>query len=444
MPPRNDNELIPSAKRLIGSLRDLGYEFAPAVADLIDNAIEARASEVDVWIEFKGDESWVRISDNGDGMRAKVLREAMRYGSNRDYDASDLGKFGLGMKTASMSQCRCLTVASRRKDEATVAAYQWDLEHIQKTDRWEVLPLEPKKFPRPLHAPLKKGASTVVLWEQLDRILGYKHPYGEFQRKQLAQMSREVEEHLAMVFHRYLAGQAKRRVKITLNGHPVDPWDPFCRAEPRTRQPERRTLPVAEDGVKGEVLFEPYVLPNEKHFSSPEAREIASGPRKWNRQQGLYIYRADRLIQSGGWSGLRVPDEHTKLARVAISFSPKLDEAFKINVAKMRVQLPAQLKPELERLLLPVIRAAKAEYNAGGHEPSSSGRGNAPTAVTPVAARAALAVPPLRSSGEAGGDTAIVVARTLFTVAEIEARALDAATTAEAPVIRAVFARMKN
>src|SRR6184192_3049778 len=114
---RDTVEVIPAAGRLVGSLRDMGYEFATAVADLVDNSIEAGATVVTVDIEFEGENSWVRIADNGAGMTSAALREAMRYGSSREYSANDLGKFGLGLKVASLSQCQRLTVASRRTRE---------------------------------------------------------------------------------------------------------------------------------------------------------------------------------------------------------------------------------------------------------------------------------------------------------------------------------------
>lgn len=449
MPVRKGHEVIPSARRLIHSLRDMGYEFAPAIADLVDNSLEAGASQVDVWIEFQGDESWVRIADNGSGMTAATLREAMRYGSERDYAENDLGKFGLGMKTASMSQCRRLTVASRPKAGGRLAAYSWDLDHIEETDRWEVLPVEKAGLPDAIAVAVDAGHTTVVLWEQLDRILGYQHPYGEFQRKQLAKMCGEVEEHLAMVFHRFLSGEARRRrIKIRLNGNPVAPWDPFCRGEKRLRKLEGRSMPIEHNDVSGEVLFEPFVLPQQSRFSSPDAHERAGGPRKWNRQQGFYIYRADRLIQSGGWCGLRVQDEHTKLARVALSFGPKLDEAFKINVAKMRVQMPAQMRHELENLLKPVIRAADGEYRSGGGNKSASHQH-----VTPNAAAASAATPTATMSAtgsaqtSAGNNTTIQPATPLmqlFTRGELLAQALAVAKPSEERVLRAVFARLEN
>jgi Histidine kinase-, DNA gyrase B-, and HSP90-like ATPase len=155
-------EMIPSARRLIKSLRDMGYDFAQAVADVVDNAIEAKASLVAIDVEFDGDNSWVRIADNGIGMRPEQLREAMRYGSERDYSDTDLGKFGLGLKTASMSQCQCLSVASRwNPDRADISAYSWDLEHIERTNKWEVLPADKKTLP--IREPLKDGTGIFTV-----------------------------------------------------------------------------------------------------------------------------------------------------------------------------------------------------------------------------------------------------------------------------------------
>src|SRR5581483_5060272 len=150
------HELVPSARRLINSLRDLGYDFAQAVADLVDNSIEAGASRVNIDVEFEGDDSWVRITDDGKGMSPEELREAMRYGAEREYHDDDLGKFGLGLKTASMSQCQRLSVATRwNRDRADITAYAWDLDHIEKTNRWEILPIERNGLGPAISEPLK-------------------------------------------------------------------------------------------------------------------------------------------------------------------------------------------------------------------------------------------------------------------------------------------------
>lgn len=360
-------EVLPSARRLMKSLRDMGYEFSSAISDLVDNSVEAGAGQVSIQVEFEGDNSWVSIADNGRGMSRSELREAMRYGSSsRDYGEEDLGKFGLGMKVASLSQCQSLAVASRTsRERADIAAYSWDLEHIERVNRWEILDLrENGGIPEIMKDPLRDKPGTVVLWRRLDRLLGYAHPYGEHARKRLSLMCRETENYLAMVFHRFLQGEGKgrRKLKIVLNDNAVEPWDPFCRSEPHTKTIRPVPIKVEHEGVTGYVILEPYILPNQSSFSSPEAFRVASGPANWNQQQGFYIYRSDRLIQSGGWNRLRTVDEHTKLARIGVKFSPQLDEAFKVNVAKMRVSLPPQARDQIEAAIRPVIKLAQQAY----------------------------------------------------------------------------------
>src|SRR6266568_4465762 len=315
-------EIIPSAARTVASLRDIGYDAPHAVADLIDNSLAAGASQVDVTVEFDGAESWIRVADNGTGMDAATLQEALRYGSRRDYATDDLGKFGFGLKTASTSQCRRLTVASRRSSQyARMEVRCLDLGHIERTNEWEVLVLDSTERPAQVTEPLQVHTGTVVLWEDLDRILAYKDPWGEWARKRLLSLAEQIDLHLGMVFHRFLAGEVPgRRLGITVNESRVAPWDPFCRQEPRTEELPAKDLVVAgEEGV-GIVRVHPYVLPRQTEFSSDAAWRRASGPANWNRQQGFYVYRAHRMIQSGGWNRLRTADEHTKLARVSLDF----------------------------------------------------------------------------------------------------------------------------
>lgn len=378
---------------MIRSQRDLGYEFAAAVADLIDNSIEAKASTVRVNIDWLGEATTVSIADNGDGMSPEQLREALRFGSEREYDDADLGKFGLGLKTASLSQCLRLTVATRRNpNRADIAAYCWDVEHVEAKNRWEILPVKTSDLPPQVLSHLKETTGTVVIWERLDRILGYKHPDGEHARKHLFAVTREMEEHASMVFHRFLAGEVRgKRLAIYVNENKLVPWDPFARSEKETKVLESNAFPV--EGTKGRsmVIVEPFVLPPESKFSSKDAHTRAGGPRKWNMQQGFYIYRADRMIQSGGWCGLRVVDEHRKLSRIAVSFNPKLDEEFEINVPKMRVALPSEIRADIERWTKPAVKMAEEIYRA--------------KPLTPLPPSSPPPVPPRPAGGTTTGHT---------------------------------------
>ncbi len=365
---KNDviEEVIPSAKRLINSLRSLGYEFPTAVAELIDNSIEADATEVIIQVEFNGEGSWVMIADNGKGMSGDSLKEAMRFGSASIYNEKSLGKFGLGLKTASFSQCKHWLVAT--KSDSTnnqIISFKWDLDHVDRTDRWEILPITDSILNPAVRDYLKNKNGTVVQWQRLDRILDYDNPNSERARKKLTSMCRDLEEHIAMVFHRFLMGEVTRKkLRIFLNNNEVVPWDPYARNEKATKEIDAIRIPVEHEGVHGEVVIEPYILPPSKSFSTPQAHSKAAGPKKWNQQQGFYIYRNDRMIQSGGWCRIRTYDEHTKLARFALNFSSKIDGAFKIDVSKMYVQLPPQIRKEVEDKTQPLVIRAREIYDS--------------------------------------------------------------------------------
>ncbi len=427
-------EVIPSARRLIKSLRDIGYEFSSAVADVVDNSIEwGESTRIYIDVAFDGDESWVRIVDVGRGMNRANLMEAMRYGSSREYKEDSLGKFGLGLKTASLSQCRFLAVASRQEGKSEINAYCWDMDHIEKTDRWEILPLKSEPLKSLAYEMLEDSPGTVVLWKRLDRLLGYKHPYGPAARKELASMSRELENHLAMVFHRFLVGTGpnKKKIVISINGNKIEPWDPFATKEENTIKPDATKLLIEHEGKKGEIFIQPYILPHQKEFSSAEEFRRAAGPKGWNEQQGFYIYRAGRLIQSGGWCGLRKPDEHTKLARIVLSFPPELDEAFKINIAKMHVNLPVAYRDEIDKMIQPIVKRAREVYDR-------EERGSTLTAAQQTGPHGNIAAD---ASAKTGGG---IAGQQSWTLDEIEEKLMSFAEGHEIPVLKRVFARLRR
>ncbi|MET9336629.1 ATP-binding protein [Nonomuraea sp. NPDC003804] len=345
-------EVPPSAARLTGSLRDIGYDFPTAVADIVDNSISAGAKRVDVLIEFDGLGSRVFIVDDGVGMKPRALEEALRFGSRRKYQQGDLGRYGLGLKTASLSQCRSVTVATRSSTASTsVHTRELDFDLIEEWDQWVVA-----KPPRDVvldrcRGWLAESAGTVVVWRNLDRVLPEKRPEGGWARRRLESLAVKTAEHLGAVFHRHLEGAKGHQLVITVNGEKVRPWNPFA-PEERHRQdlpPLRFEVQVGE--LCGSVTLRRYILPTREKFSTPEEFDRLSGPLNWNRQQGLYVYRADRLVQWGGWAGIRGIDEHTKLARASIDFDTDLDSVFNIDVAKMRVTLP----PSLRQLVEPAV-----------------------------------------------------------------------------------------
>jgi len=363
------SEVIPSARRLIGSLRDLGYDLAAAVADLVDNSLAAEAENVSIDLHFDGEDSWLRVADDGWGMTEGELREAMRFGTRREYAAGELGKFGLGLKAASLGQCRVLTVATRTTKKGKIRLARWDLDHIDRTDRWEILRPTPRQCR--LATDALAGVGTVVLWQRLDRITRYRVPDGRRAQADFERVRSEIAAQLGMLFHRFLAGESRRRIpfRILLNGDEIEPWDPYARSEAGTMRLPTQRLRFSLGGVREVVEVRPHVLPTEARFSTPAAHRRAAGPALWNRQQGLYIYRSDRMIQSGGWSRLRTSDEHTKLARVSVDVPPAADELFELNVSKSQVRIPALLRPELGAIASSVARIAKDVYS----EPATAG-----------------------------------------------------------------------
>lgn len=363
--PSRPVDVTPSARRLTGSLRDIGYDFAAALADVVDNSITANATAVDIEIVFDGLTSYVLIADDGDGMSESDLNEALRFGTRRGYDLGDLGRYGLGLKTASISQCRRVTVVTRRAlTYRRLAAKTLDLDHIARTDRWEVIePPGDSAVHRCLEW-LNDAPGTVVFWEILDRVLPERRPEGGWARRRLEQLADRAKDYLGMVFHRFLERDAARGIPlaITVNGEKVQPWNPFAPLEGHRQELPAQSFEVAVGDMYGRVTLRRYVLPPRNQFSSLTEFERLSGPLKWNRQQGLYIYRADRLIQQGGWCGIRAADEHTKFARASVDFQTDLDSLLQINVAKMRVLLPPEVRTLLERPIHELCHRADAVY----------------------------------------------------------------------------------
>ncbi|MGH3086926.1 MAG: ATP-binding protein [Rubrobacteraceae bacterium] len=345
-------DVAPSAARLTQSLRDIGYNFHTAIADIVDNSVAAGATHINVETVFEPNGSYVLISDDGSGMNQAEAVESLRFGTRRGYELNELGRFGLGLKTGSFSQCRRLTVVSRsHRAKRDVHIVTLDLNRVARDDSWAVLADERSPAIERAVDKLQEAPGTVVVWEDLDRVLPDRYAENGWGRRRLTSLAKKSSEHLAMVFHRYIEGSIANRGEIVMavNGEKLEPWNPFAPTEPGTKDLPLQRFDIETDGGSSSVKFCGHILPARDRFTSSDEFDRMSGPLKWNRQQGLYIYRADRLVQHGGWSGIRGIDEHTKLARASIDFDTDLDEVFQINVAKMKIELPPSLKQMLER-----------------------------------------------------------------------------------------------
>lgn len=359
-------DVTPSASRLTSSLRDIGYDLPTALADLVDNSISADATRVDVDIRFDGLDSCIVVADDGVGMTESTLDEALRMGSRRSYDPNELGRYGLGLKTASLSLGRRMTVVTRHAPrQRRVNARELDLDRFEHTDRWEVVDPDRSRAVDVASEWVDDGPGTVIVIDRLDRVLPDRAPAGGWSRRRFAGLAVKVAAYLGMVFHRFIEGDYGLPLVISVNGEKIEPWNPFAPDEPARRALPRRSFTVDTHRGAETVWLSPVVLPARRDFTSQDEFDRLSGPSKWNRQQGLYIYRAGRMIQSGGWSHLRAQDEHTKLARAALEFDTGLDEAFRINIAKMRVTLPGHLRTMLERPVQELCTHANAAYRRG-------------------------------------------------------------------------------
>lgn len=399
----------PGAKRLIESLRNMGYECSTAIADLVDNSLAAGASEVHVelFAPSGSQPAGVVIADNGRGMDREQLYEAMRFGAFQEYSAEDLGKYGLGLKTASLSQCRNLTVSSKAKAKRSTRPrryfMRWDLDHVYRTDDWDLLApsadeLQPWEVEALTHTAAEENG-TVVLWQGLDEALPLLTAPDVRQREKfLAFLIGEVGDHLRMVFHRFMEGAVtgRRRLYLYMCGEKLEPWDPFCRKE-TTRELDILSVPLSsrDRETMNTVTISPFILPREDEFSSPKTWKDASGPKNWNAQQGFYFYRNHRLLQAGGWSNLRAADEHTKLLRVAVHFTRDHDRSFAINVTKMRARIPTEIRDQVRTALSKWAKDARERYDRGpakrsaGAAPSQTLQPSAPAATTKKAVDAA-------------------------------------------------------
>ncbi|CDG84863.1 putative uncharacterized protein [Janthinobacterium agaricidamnosum NBRC 102515 = DSM 9628] len=330
---------------MLEALRGLGYSTAAALSDIIDNSISADAKEVRIDFTWNGHTSRIAILDNGLGMDDAELENAMRLGDKNPLDTraiNDLGRFGMGLKTASFSQCRRLTVAAVK--DGITSCLRWDLDELAADPSGGWLLFEgPAPGSKPFITGLKgKKAGTLVLWETMDRVVTFGYTSDDFH-----DLIDNVESHLAMVFHRLLEGP-RPKLKLLLNGRSVTPWDPFMSGHPA----KPWTSPTTNHATGyGAVSVQCHVLPHRDKLSIAEF-EANAGPAGWTAQQGFYVYRNERLLVAGGWLGLGNArawnrEEAHRLARIRLDIPNTADADWKIDVRKSTARPPVSLRPWL-------------------------------------------------------------------------------------------------
>ena len=356
----------PNPKSTINSYRSFGYNLSTAIADIIDNSISANATTIEINFLWKGKDSVISILDNGKGMNLEELIIAMTPGSKDPEDTrdeKDLGRFGMGLKTASFSQCKRLTVITKKEGFATIKRC-WDIDFINSEEEWTLLDYVSDESYLEKVEKLKSG--TLIVWELLDRIVGNSKVDNEAVKNAFYQEMATVNEHLSLVFHRFIES---KKIKLFTNTYEIAAWNPFLLN--LTPKPEMGQLEVLINNV--EVTY--FILPHMSKISN-EDYEKSGGPLGWYQQQGFYIYRGDRLLVSGDWLGIEKKREYSKLARIAINFPNANDFDWNLDIKKSTATPPIEIRKELARIAkMAVMKSAKI-YNWRGQKTVSSDYNN--------------------------------------------------------------------
>jgi len=347
---------IPEASSMIETFRAIGYNIETAIADIIDNSISANAKNIWMNFEWKGSKTWLSIKDDGLGMNDAELIQAMRPGSKnplQERNQKDLGRFGLGLKTASFSQARKLTVISKKADYKSVF-WTWDLDFVNKTGNWNLIKYLPDENLETEISKLSTG--TIVLWNDIDRVVKDFNQDDSKAEFKFNQTMEQVKKHLAMVFHKFIE---QGKINIYFQDKKVNAWNPFLSNEKATQEfpPEKIQ--------NGKVKIEGFVLPHKSKISE-ETYKNAEGVKGWNEQQGFYIYRNERLLLAGDWLGLFRKEEHYKLARIQIELPNTLDESWQIDIKKSIARPPLVFREQIRAYALKVRQQAVEVYRHKG------------------------------------------------------------------------------
>lgn len=378
------HELQPDAGRVITSLRDSGYDFCTAVADIVDNSIAANASFVRIAAvcDSNTGEITVAIADNGSGMDIDELCNALTYGSKEREDIHSLGKYGLGLKTASTSQCRCLTLVSRKN--GCVSKLVLDIDHTSQSGKWEYIETEPSRTERRyLDMAADQGNGTAVIWTKCDRLMGrsYKQPGGRTHQNAFKRKLEELRFHLGLVFQRFIDRSDRRasNVRIVLNGEAVQPYDPFAFRLGKTEvtYDEETIIGYTETSdYDAPVYVRACIVPSRDELSNQSEVDLVFPPGiSPDKMQGFFVYRENRLIHFGDWCSLYKTEFHHRLCRVELSFDARLDEFFSVDFQKSKVEMDGTIKSWLIDEACPEMRRKGSERYRKGTASSISSEG---------------------------------------------------------------------
>ncbi|MDR2425083.1 MAG: ATP-binding protein [Prevotellaceae bacterium] len=348
----------PSPKSTINSYRSFGYNLSTAIADIVDNSISANATEISIDYKWDGQHSFIFIADNGDGMNCDELVLAMTPGSKdpeEERAANDLGRFGMGLKTASFSQCKRLTCISKRADYATVKRC-WDIDFVNQENEWCLLDFVSDE----IFLSKIENSGTLVLWEKLDRIVGHAKTDNESVKNAFYQEMMNVKQHLSLVFHKFIEN---KRITIIFQNEKLEAYNPFLlNLEPKPEMGQSETF--------GNVEIIYFILPHMSEIGK-EKYEKTGGSLGWFQHQGFYVYRGDRLLVAGDWLGIEKKRDYSKLARISVNFTNENDFNWQLDIKKSTATPPIEIRRELTRIAKIAIMKSAQRYNWRGQKTSS-------------------------------------------------------------------------
>ncbi len=355
--------LPPDAGNMINAMRALGYSFKTALADIIDNSISAGASQIEIITPSSAAEKqYLAVLDNGCGMTKEELIAAMKHAGKSPKSKrnnTDLGRYGLGMKTASLSQCRDLFVLSKSIDGVKGAS--WSLDTIEKTKDWTLNlfnELESQSFPcYQFLNELPKG--TLLIWENFDN-LGKETDIFDALTEKVA----DAIDHLSLVFHRFLSDK-KNPLKIIVNGREITPKDPFLESRKggADATPQEK---IYVDGYDDPIMVQGYTLPHQNKISSEQMQSLGVSQQTITEAQGFYIYRGKRLIYWGDWLRLRRRAQASKLSRICVDVPNTMDKIWELDIKKSVAVPPKVVREKLSEYLTIMVSKSKKIQSSKG------------------------------------------------------------------------------
>lgn len=350
-----EEEIVnPYVGNFVKSLRDIGYNFEIAVADIVDNSITAKATDIEIYTVAKPNLIFSML-DNGRGMSDKELVEAMRLASkdpSKEREKNDLGRFGLGLKTASFSQCKKLTVISKKYGQ--LAATRWDLNYLEDKNQWLLIKpsLDEIKDIKLLDKLNTYENGTLVIWEDIDR----------YEQDSFSDIIDKLRRHLSLVFHRYLEGSLRgKKLKIIVNNSELVPFNPFNINHSATQELSIEKIKMYDKTIS----VQPFILPHHSKVSQQEYERYAT-EEGYTKSQGFYLYRENRLLIYGTWWGLhRIKDAH-KLVRIKVDISNDQDLLWGIDIKKSTANPCHEIKGDLKRIIKQITEKGSRPYTGRG------------------------------------------------------------------------------